>query len=553
MIVRFAAIASLALVACSSTKQAQPGEPPTATASATPTTGTAPLDVQLQCDTTGGTAPLAFKWDFGDGTSSEVQGPSHTYTTAGMFTATCEVTDADGNTASSPVAIQVNSADVAPKAVIQVENTDQPSCAVTAQTMVQLSAAMSTSPDGGTLWYEWALISAPAGSTAQLSSNFGETPTLQPDIDGDYVIRLHVSEDSGLSDTTDLKITSQSASQIVTVSGDAQMAAGNSSLMPVVVEVETACGLPVAGQQVDFAIASGEGTVTPASGTSDATGQVSTDVALSCQLGAGTLTATLTGTTISDALSFTTTLGPPAAVVLQQPTDVQVPGPMTVRAEVHDACGNLVTTDNATTFTLSISEATADASAMFSMVTTGTAVDTTDPEAWVVRVAGGVVEATLTDSQAEAITFGMTDSQGTGLDFEGGAGSNYDQTQSNVGISCNGGTVMVTFTGAQPPSGAGTLTISGTIDSDTSDEKLLAYGDSTSGTLLGSYFGTGVYDCDPQSQAMTVAQADLASLATAGTITLALQTTSTVDCFCAPDQVSVELTYPATTTASFTP
>src|SRR5204863_223370 len=131
-------------------------------------------------------------------------------------------------------------------------------------------------------------------------------------------------------------------------------------------------------------------------------------------------------------IGFTATLGPASAVVLQKPANAQVPGPMTVRAEDHDQCGNLVSTDNTTAFTISVTEATTNATAYFSAITTGTALDTTNPQA-------------------------------------------------------------------------------------------------------------------------CIAQASLASFAADGTVTLALQTTYDIDCFCPPDSVSVELSYPAGTTADFTP
>lgn len=51
---------------------------------ADPTTGKAPLTVQFIDLSTG--APTAWSWDFGDGTSSTMQNPSHTYGSAGTYT-----------------------------------------------------------------------------------------------------------------------------------------------------------------------------------------------------------------------------------------------------------------------------------------------------------------------------------------------------------------------------------------------------------------------------------------------------------------------------------
>ncbi len=48
------------------------------------TEGSVPLDVQFTDRTTGG--PTSWYWDFGDGTTSTLQNPEHTYNTAGIYT-----------------------------------------------------------------------------------------------------------------------------------------------------------------------------------------------------------------------------------------------------------------------------------------------------------------------------------------------------------------------------------------------------------------------------------------------------------------------------------
>jgi cysteine-rich repeat protein len=64
--------------------------PPTAVANATPTIGTAPLAVTFSSlgsfDPDG--QPLSYSWSFGDGGTSTQQNPAHTYTAAGVYTAT---------------------------------------------------------------------------------------------------------------------------------------------------------------------------------------------------------------------------------------------------------------------------------------------------------------------------------------------------------------------------------------------------------------------------------------------------------------------------------
>ena len=87
-------------------------QPPTAQASASVTTGPPPLAVSFS---SAGSAdpegqPLAYSWDFGDGTSSTQANPSHTYAAAGRYTARLTTSDGTHSTASSPIAITVGQA-----------------------------------------------------------------------------------------------------------------------------------------------------------------------------------------------------------------------------------------------------------------------------------------------------------------------------------------------------------------------------------------------------------------------------------------------------------
>jgi PKD repeat protein len=79
---------------------------PTASFTATPTTGSAPLAVEF-ADTASG-APTSWAWDFGDGTTSVEQNPAHTYTTAGTYQATVTATNASGSDTSDVATITVS-------------------------------------------------------------------------------------------------------------------------------------------------------------------------------------------------------------------------------------------------------------------------------------------------------------------------------------------------------------------------------------------------------------------------------------------------------------
>ncbi len=83
-------------------------QPPAVEAAGDPLAGKPPLAVQFSAN---GTDPdndaLTYAWDFGDGGRSLVQNPSHTYTTAGNYTATVTVTDSRGGTATDTVVVTV--------------------------------------------------------------------------------------------------------------------------------------------------------------------------------------------------------------------------------------------------------------------------------------------------------------------------------------------------------------------------------------------------------------------------------------------------------------
>jgi PKD repeat protein len=88
----------------------QGATPLSAAASASPTTGNAPLAVSFTGTAQGGTAPYGYSWNFGDGSTSTSQNPGHTYSAAGTYSATLTVTDSSSpaKTATSTVSVTVS-------------------------------------------------------------------------------------------------------------------------------------------------------------------------------------------------------------------------------------------------------------------------------------------------------------------------------------------------------------------------------------------------------------------------------------------------------------
>ena len=81
---------------------------PTASFTAAPTSGQAPLAVQLTDTSTG--SPTSWSWDFGDGTTSTAQNPTVTYQSAGTYTVTLIASNASGSSAPATTTVTVTPA-----------------------------------------------------------------------------------------------------------------------------------------------------------------------------------------------------------------------------------------------------------------------------------------------------------------------------------------------------------------------------------------------------------------------------------------------------------
>jgi PKD repeat protein len=159
------------------------GAPPVADFSGSPTTGTAPLAVSFRDLSTG--SPTSWAWDFGDGGTSTLQNPSHTYAGAGSYTVSLTATNASGAGTATKVGYVTVSAPPPPTA----DFSGSPTTGM-APLAVSFTDLSSGSPTG------WAWDFGDGGSSTL--QNPGHTYAAA----GSYTVSLTATNASGTSTAT---------------------------------------------------------------------------------------------------------------------------------------------------------------------------------------------------------------------------------------------------------------------------------------------------------------------------------------------------------------
>ena len=165
-------------------------QPPVASIDASPVSGKAPLVVSFDgSGSSDDTGISNWLWDFGDGASGSGETTSHTYTTAGEYTATLTVSDGEFSD-SANVVISVAPANQAPSAGFTVSPAD----GIDTDTSVSFDASASSDPDGDSLQYAWNFGDGSSASGMTASHTFGTA--------GTYTVTLEVNDGDGGADST---------------------------------------------------------------------------------------------------------------------------------------------------------------------------------------------------------------------------------------------------------------------------------------------------------------------------------------------------------------
>ena len=191
-------------------------QPPTAVATATPTTGSAPLTVQF--DGSGSSDPdvgdtLSYAWDLdGDGQydDSTTVAPSYTYTSQGVYTASLRVTDS--HAAASSAAVTITVGNTAPTATI---SSPSPGTTWRVGELIQFAGGATDAQDGPlpASALSWSLIlhHCPSNCHTHTLQSFdgvagGSFSTPDHEYPSYLELRLTARDSGGLTDTRSIQL-----------------------------------------------------------------------------------------------------------------------------------------------------------------------------------------------------------------------------------------------------------------------------------------------------------------------------------------------------------
>lgn len=169
---------------------------------------TVTLDGSASFDPEGG--PLGFQWRIVSAptgstatlTGADTESPTFVADVVGDYVIELVVTDDRRQTGSDQVLVQA----VENRVPIANAGPDQQ---VTVGSRVTLDGRGSSDPDGDPITFEWRFVSQPDGSTATLTGADTAQPTFTPDVAGEYILELVVTDPDGATGSDQVKVTAQ--------------------------------------------------------------------------------------------------------------------------------------------------------------------------------------------------------------------------------------------------------------------------------------------------------------------------------------------------------
>ncbi|MCJ7570600.1 MAG: PKD domain-containing protein [Candidatus Thermoplasmatota archaeon] len=170
---------------------------PTASSSATPTSGTAPLAVHF---TGSGSDPdgeiVSYLWEFGDGQTSSQKNPVHTFQNSGTYTVSLKVTDDKNAKGTDTIVITVFTSSAPSNQYPIASASASPTTGVAPLTVSFIGSGSDA--DGTITSYRWSFGNGSTSSQQNPSHSYTNS--------GTYSVLLTVTDDDGATGTDTLTI-----------------------------------------------------------------------------------------------------------------------------------------------------------------------------------------------------------------------------------------------------------------------------------------------------------------------------------------------------------
>ncbi len=177
-------------------KVAAPTGAITLTAGANPSSGDTPFQTDFTASASSSAGSITgYSWTFGDGGTSTVQNPTHTYNTAGTYNAQVTASDSSGNTLFKTVVVQALGT---PSATASAAPTGG------GVPLTVNFTGTASSPNGAIVAWSWTFGDG--------SSSTDQNPAHVYSIAGNYTVELTVTDDAGKTATDSLTISATGGS-----------------------------------------------------------------------------------------------------------------------------------------------------------------------------------------------------------------------------------------------------------------------------------------------------------------------------------------------------